>query len=60
MPPPVQMYPRRRVLIEVQPSLDQRVRLWLNKLRHPRDPWFARVWMLGARSDQRSDSELPM
>jgi|UPI0002DAFF7E hypothetical protein len=32
---------RRRVLIEITPSLGARLRLWIHKLRHPRHRWFA-------------------
>ncbi len=32
---------RRRILIEVRPSWDERVKLWFHKLRHPRNRWLA-------------------
>jgi hypothetical protein len=60
MPPPVQTYPRRRVLIEISPSWGQRMRLWLNRLKHPRNPWLAKALKLGAKPQRRGDRALPM
>ncbi len=42
MSPATAAQKRRRVLIEVPPSLEDRMRLWTRKLFYPRTHWF--VW----------------
>jgi len=41
MSPSAAHHKRRRVLVEVSPSWSEKVRLWLHKLRHPRQRWFS-------------------
>jgi hypothetical protein len=52
--------PKTTLLIEISPSWGQGVRLWLNRLRHPRDPWLAKVWKLGTKPHRRGDCVSPM
>jgi hypothetical protein len=53
MPTSAARHKRRLVLIEVSPSWNERLGLWLLKLRNPRHGWFGLRWFSRVR---KSDS----
>jgi hypothetical protein len=50
---------KRRVLVEVRPSLRDMLRLWLLKIQHPRSGWAPWSWAGRARGMAQAKRTLP-